>query len=63
LVVHVGDGTPPAWISGIATLLPPMGSATLFSLLVKRNWKVRSSLASPLLSMWISYSAFGSSEK
>jgi hypothetical protein len=26
-------------------------------LVLKRNWKVRSSLASPVLSMWISYSA------
>ena len=28
---------------------------------VNLNWKVMSSFASPLLSMWISYSAFGSS--
>ena len=43
-----------AWTKGIATLAVPMFKATLLSLLVKRNWKVMSSLASPLLSRWIS---------
>jgi hypothetical protein len=57
----------PAWISAVATFLPPMGSVTPLpeaaSVLLKRNWKVGSSLASPLLSTWISYSAFGSGAK
>jgi len=43
----------PAWISGIATFLLPIGSATLFRLFLKRNWKVMSSRLSPSLSMWI----------
>jgi len=48
-------------------VLAPMGSVTPLpeaaSVLLKRNWKVGSSLASPLLSTWISYSAFGSGAK
>jgi hypothetical protein len=63
-----GLATGPAWISGIATVLAadrqvmpaPLPPASVF---LKRNWKVRSSFASPLLSTWISYSAFGSIAK
>ena len=62
-VAAFGAVTPPAWISGMATFLPPMGKVMPFSAFLKRNWKLMSSLASPLLSMWISYSAFWSSLK
>ena len=58
-----GPDTPPAWISGIATLALPIGSVMPFKVFLKRNWKVMSSTPLPLLSMWISYSAFGSSKK
>ena len=53
----------PAWDSGIETILPPTGSWMSFSVFLNRNWKVRSSFASPFWSKWISYSASGSIEK
>ena len=66
-VAALGADTWPNWVSGIATslVLPagPIASVLAFSVLLKRNWNVMSSLPSPLLSMWISYSAFGSSLK
>jgi hypothetical protein len=39
---------------GIATSVPPIFSVVPRSVLLKRNWKVMSSLPSPLLSTWIS---------
>ncbi len=63
LTFNVGElrsVTWPACVSGIETFLSPIGSVMLLNLFWKRNWKVMSSLASPLLSRWISYSAFGS---
>jgi hypothetical protein len=50
-------------IKGIGTFLPPTVNESLLFVLVKRNWNVMSSLASPLLSRWISYSALESSWK
>ena len=50
----LGAVTWPAWVSGMATFVPLIGRVTPLSALLKRNWKVMSSLPSPLLSMWIS---------
>ena len=44
----------PDCVSGIATSVPPIFSVVPRSVLLKRNWKVMSSLPSPLLSTWIS---------
>jgi hypothetical protein len=44
----------PDCVSGIATSVPPILSVVPRSVLLKRNWKVMSSLPSPLLSTWIS---------
>ena len=57
-VAAFGALTWPNWVSGMATslVLPagPIARVLAFSALLKRNWKVMSSLPSPLLSMWIS---------
>jgi hypothetical protein len=48
-------------ICGIWSPTGTVSRAAVGDSFLKRNWKVRSSFASPLLSMWISYSAFGPS--
>jgi len=39
--------------SGTETFLPPTGTARSRRVLETRNWKVRSSTPSPVLSMWM----------
>ena len=63
LVAWLGPVMAPACTSGIDTCLPEMGSWMSRSVLVKRNWNVSASVALPVLSMWISYSPFGSMVK
>jgi len=53
----------PMLMSGTGTIMPPAGTARSFTRIDGRNWKVMSSIASALLSTWISYTASGSRVK